>query len=312
MTDALDALLAVAGRATPADRAREQVQRLLEDLADRDGCELLDTLLDAGHDRDTIASAATQGDDRRQRPKVVLQHVNGCAVAALSSSGWSAATGRADRRLSLPTAATLRHRTAPSRFRNWATDRTPALRPLGVLVDTIRGSDLRQHVENVLVAKAWNAVKHASNITESAEAGELVRGSVVPDLLWIESHEPANAAVTVRHAYPHLGSPFALVDPVPHEVVVAVEYQQHTTGSMLTKVERHSIAMRLGAWAAVLWIVPGDPSGREAAERLRRCGVGDAAVRPGHYLVPASAVGIDELPPVVPATWYWASLHQHS
>lgn len=306
MTDALDALLALARRAEPADRDRERVQQLLEDLAAREGCELLEVILQAGHARDTLAAAATQGSDKRKTPRVVLEQMNGVVVVALTASGWSACS-RSDRRLALPTAATLKHRLAPSRFASWAEQQADRLQQHAVLVDVARGTTLRQHVEDVLVAKAWNAVKHASNITESAEAGELVRGSVIPDALWIETHDPAHAATTVPAAYAHLGNPYALVDPVVHEVVVAVEYQQHPTGSMLTKVERHSVAMRLGAWSACLWIVPGDAGGRAAAERLRRAGVTDANTRPGHYIVPSSAVGIDDSDPVVPCTWLWAS-----
>lgn len=286
----LSALHAIFDQKTNNERPKhaDRLPDLLEAVAAGDGLALLDDLLAEGFPPDLIRSALEPGEDKRQRPKLLATSIGPWRVLSLSSSGF-AAVGEGNRRPALPTASTLLHRLGPKNARARLEERVaPVARERGVMLDVISGGALRAYCEDRR-GEAWSLIKGNGGAQDANDASVVLSG-VLPDFLvletWHESMLPRRPQI-----WPSSGDPVALIDPQPAEFLTAVEIETSPKFSaevLGLKVRRSTIAQRLGWWQATCWATGGE-QGQDINERLRRVGV---LTHPGHYFLPASALGI--------------------
>jgi hypothetical protein len=282
-------------------REHDAVGALLEHLGDQEGLALLEDLLAAGHSGAVIAALAQgSASDKRVRPKVALDTINGTRVVTLLSGGW-AYIGQPNRRAALPTASTLRHRLAPANLERALARLDGSIADAAIIIAVERGVAMRQYIEGrVVEAKAAQFGNSAR-----ADVGQVL-GGVQPDLLVTESW-PAEAYPHRATLWPHTGArgqrqtgpDGATPVPWPDEeadftVAVEVELSGKNDVHLARKVTQHNTAMALGWWDAVVWVT----DHRDTVRRLERAGlVGASRRHPGHYATLTGAVHLGEADP---------------
>lgn len=299
VADPLEALFTVIeaeeaeARTTGAALVREAGADLLEALAEAGGTALVEDLLAAGHSPAAVAALATQGSDKRVKPRVALGSIGGHRVVWLRSAGWQS-VGQVNRREAGPTTKSLRHRlAAPNLAKSLARlETSPEGR--GLLIEGQQDIELRETVR-----VAVQGLKGGGRGQDDPEAGALAAG-VFPDLLVVENWSPARVGdrerywPTVGGYRPVGGSGGVQRDREPdHIVAVEIELSGKSNLMMSAKIRHHDGAMRLGWWHAVVWIT----DDQRTTTRLAHAGVDDRVAHPGHYVMSTAACALGPISP---------------